>query len=183
MIHKKQPPTIMAYRDYKTYCPTNLKIELDSILSFDLQFISNDTFVNIFMTLLNKHAPIKFKYMRANNNLFMTKELRKAIMQRSKLRNKLNRFRTAEANIAYKKQRNICTSLLRKTKRSYFEKLDPSAISDNKKFWKSIKPLFSDKVVTTSKITLCDHDEVHDDDAQVAEDFGNFFSKIVTRLF
>ena len=151
-------------------------------MSFDLQFISNDTFVNIFMTLLNKHAPIKFKYIRANNNLFMTKELRKAIMQRSKLRNKLNKFRTPEANSAYKKQRNICTSLLRKTKRNYFENLDPSAISDNKKFWKTIKPLFSDKVVTTSKITLCENDEVHDNDAQVAEDFGSFFSKIVTEL-
>ena len=69
----------------------------------------------MFMEILNIHAPITFKYIRANNNLFMTKELRKAIMQRSKLRNILNRLKTPEANADYKRQRNYCTSLLRRT--------------------------------------------------------------------
>ena len=45
-------------------------------------------------------------------------------------------------------------------------------------FWKIIKSLFSDKVVITPKITLCENDEIHDNDAQVAEDFGNFFSTL-----
>ena len=49
-------------------------------------------------------------------------------------------------------------------------------------FWKIVKPLFSDKVVITPKITLCENDEIHDNNAQVAEDFGNFFSTIVTEL-
>ena len=112
----------------------------------------------------------------------MNKELRKAIMQRSKLRNILNRLKTPEANADYKRQRNYCTSLLRRTKRDFFEKLNPNAISDNKMFWKIVKPLFSDKVAITPKITLCENDEIHDNDAQVAEDFGNFFSTIVTEL-
>ena len=182
MIYKKQPPTVISYRDYRLYSPYLFRAELDSTLFFDLQFISNDTFTNIFMEILNIHAQIKYKYIRANNNLFMTKELRKAIMQRSKLRNRLNRLKTPEANVDYKRQRNYCTSLLRRTKRDFFEKLNPNAISDNKMFWKIVKPLFSDKVVITPKITLCENDEIHDNDAQVAEDFSNFFSAIVTEL-
>ena len=122
MMYKKQPPTVISYRDYRLYSPYHFRAELDSTLFFDLQFISNDTFINIFMEILNVHAPIKFKYIRANNNLFMTKELRKAIMQRSKLRNRLNRLKTPEANAAYKRQRNYCTSLLRRTKRDFFRK-------------------------------------------------------------
>ena len=47
---------------------------------------------------------------------FMNKSLSKAITIRSKLRNKYIKFNTEEMHIAYKKQRNYCLSLLRKTK-------------------------------------------------------------------
>ena len=44
----------------------------------------------------------------------------------------------------YKKQRNYCVSLLRKTKKDFYENLNPSLIID-KTFWKEGKPFFSDK--------------------------------------
>ena len=40
------------------------------------------------MELLNKVAPLKTKYLRANYSKFMTKELSKAIILRTKLQNK-----------------------------------------------------------------------------------------------
>ena len=43
------------------------------------------------------HAPLKQKYLRANQGPFMTKELQKAIMRRSKLRNRLNKVKTEQA--------------------------------------------------------------------------------------
>ena len=46
-----------------------------------------------------------------------------------------------------------CTGLLRKTKKSYYENLNVTLITDNKTFWKYIKPLFSDKSPTNSNIT------------------------------
>ena len=49
------------------------------------------------MELLNIHAPIKLKYVRANNGPFMTKELRKAIMLRSRLKNVFNRDKNEES--------------------------------------------------------------------------------------
>ena len=42
----------------------------------------------LFFCIFNKHVPIKRKYVRANEAPFMTKELHKAIMKRSRLRNK-----------------------------------------------------------------------------------------------
>ena len=90
--------------------------------------------------------PIKLKYIRANDSPFMNRELRKAMMLRSKLRNSYNKNKTSHAYLAYKNQKNYCTSLLRESKKTFYGGLDPSFISDNKKFWKVAKPFFSYKV-------------------------------------
>ena len=42
----------------------------------------------------------------------------------------------------YKKQRNFCVDLLGKTKTEYFKNLNVKDLSDNRKFWKTIKPYF-----------------------------------------
>ena len=106
------------------------------------------------MELLDRHAPLKFKYVRANESPFINKELRKSIMLRSKLKNNFNNKRTETAKIAFKKQRNHCTSLFRKAKREYYRNLNPSKVSDNKLFWKMIKPAFSDKKLSLSLIHI-----------------------------
>ena len=44
--------------------------------------------LNIFIEILNEHASMKQKYLRANQGKFKTKNLHKAIMKRFRLRNK-----------------------------------------------------------------------------------------------
>ena len=44
-------------------------------------------FTRIFQNVLYKHAPLKQKKVRGNHALFMTKDLSKAIMNKSKTRN------------------------------------------------------------------------------------------------
>ena len=78
----------------------------------------------------------------------MTKDLNKAIMKRSKLRNTFLKEKSDSARKAYTSQRNICVKLLRKTKRNYFANLDVNSITDNRKFWQTAKPLFSNKLPT-----------------------------------
>ena len=101
----------------------------------------------------------------------MTKDLRKAIMKRSKLRNKFNKSKTLEAHTAYKKQRNICTSLLKKAKREYYANLNPSVITDNKTFWKTIKPLLSENTTASQSITLVD---IYRNDEKIADIIAPF---------
>ena len=102
----------MSYRDYKHFSQPHFRSELQQHLSkYDMYELSNDEFVKILMNILDRHAPIKQKYIRANQGPFMTKELRKAVMIRSSLRNKFNKFKTKSAKCAYKKQRNLCTNL------------------------------------------------------------------------
>ena len=63
---------------------SNFRIEVEErLLNRNLYIISNDEFVDIFIGILDKHAPLKYKYIRANEGQFMTKELRKEVMLRS----------------------------------------------------------------------------------------------------
>ena len=78
-------------------------------------------FCDTFKTILDKHAPLKLKVLRGNHAPFITKELSKGIMTRSRLKNKFNRHRTKENWNAYKIQRNNCVQLRIKAIKSYFE--------------------------------------------------------------
>ena len=73
--------------------------------------MENQHFLNIFIEILNKRAPMKQKYHRANQGRFMTKNVHKAIMKRSRLRNKFLSDRTEMPRKEYKKK---TTKLLRK---------------------------------------------------------------------
>ena len=107
--------------------------------------LSVDAFKMIFFNVLNSFAPVRKKYLRANHSKFVNKELNKTMVQRTKLRNKFLRQKTTETRLAYNKQRNICVSILRRAKRSYFENLNIKNLSDNRKFWRAVKPSFQIK--------------------------------------
>ena len=95
---------------------------------------------------------------------------------------KFYKYKTTEYHLAYKRQRNVCTSLLKKTKKEYYGTLNPAVITDNKKFWKAVKPYFSDKVLTSDKIILLDKNEICEDENDVAHTFNDFFSTVVKNL-
>ena len=100
------------------------------------------TNLKTFMSTFNRLAPQRKRCVRVNNSPFMNKPLSKAIMVRTRLRNKFLKSKTNESREAYKEQRNYCVSLLRETKRCFYENLNPEFISDNKKFWMQVKPFF-----------------------------------------
>ena len=62
-------------------------------------------------------------------------------MKRSRLRNKYLNNNNEENRKLYDQQRNCCVSLLRKTKKVYYENLDERKVSYNKLFWKTVEPL------------------------------------------
>ena len=65
------------------------------------------------MESLEAQAPLNRKSVRANDGHVMTKDLRKAIRNRPKLRNNSNKARMEKIYSLYKKQRNTYASLLR----------------------------------------------------------------------
>ena len=68
---------------------------------------------------------------------------------------------------------------MRLEKQKYYESLDISKITDNKTFWKTISPLFSNKsYLTNSRITLLENGAILSDKAKVADTFNEFFSNV-----
>ena len=103
-------------------------------------------------------------------------------MTRSRLRNKYLKEKSADSKIAYDKQRNYCLNLLRRTKKNYFANINISSITDNKKFRKTVKPLFSDKTYHKETINSVKNDTILSDDQVVADKFNNYFNNIVENL-
>ena len=85
---------------------------------------SVDIFKMTFLNVLNMFVPLKKKYVRTNHSRFVNKEVNKEVMQRSRLHNKYLKDKSRAARIASKKQRNGCVSILRKSKKRYYENLD-----------------------------------------------------------
>ena len=75
------------YRDYNSFDIKHFKEDFDKNLKSS-NTVNFSDFQNTFTTVLYKHARIKNKIHRFNNNPFMCKALRKAVMHRSKLKRK-----------------------------------------------------------------------------------------------
>ena len=111
----KGRPREKMYRNYRSFNIETFKKTLGDKLC-RLESNSYSEFEKAFLTVLNKQAPFKTKFLRLNNNSFMTKELRKTIMKRSQPKNRYNKNRNYENWYLYKTQRNFCISLLGKLK-------------------------------------------------------------------
>ena len=83
---------------------------------------------------------------------------------------------------SYKKQRNFCSKLYKKERKKSYERLDLNNATDNKKFWKTVKPFLSDKVTTFPQGTLVENDEIFSDESKVADSFSNFIENALHSL-
>ena len=151
-------------------------------VDFNADDITVDIFKMTFLNVLNQFAPLKKKYLGANHFRFVNKDFNKAIMQRSKLRNAYLKDKARAARIAYKKQRNVCVSILRQSKKCYYENLDTKNITANKKFWGTVKPFFSNKVGSNTYITLNEDEKLIKNEYQIANILNTFFIEIVPNL-
>ena len=85
MGFQKLKPQVITYRNYKHFNNDRFPADIKTC-GFDAKDINS--FKETILSVFNKYAPIKKKYIRANEAPFMTKNLHKEIMKRSRLRNK-----------------------------------------------------------------------------------------------
>ena len=112
----------------------------------------------------------------------MTKILRKAIANRSRLENIFYRYKTDESKRAYKKQKNYCSMLYKKARKNFYINLDIQSVTDSNRFLSTVKPFFSDKGMGRKKITLIDDNRIISEDVEVAKVLNTFFDNAVTSL-
>ena len=112
--YDKGKPKFVYYRCFKNF---NKELSKKNF-SENLNNTGNsfEVFYGTFTNTLDCYTSLKKKKNLSNHNKLMTEKLRKEVMTRSYLRNKYNKNRTYENWSNYKKQRNICTNILKKTK-------------------------------------------------------------------
>ena len=177
----KAQPKIIYYRDYKNFDLSEFRAEL----RHELKVNKNQGYFQfevVFLKVLEKHAPMKQKVLRANDKPFMTKALRNAIMRRSVLRNKYLKDGSDESLRIFKKHKNYTKRLAKRERTKYFANLDLNKYTDNIKFWNTVKPMFSNSSKGTNKITLVEKGEIITDDKELAETFNSFFIDAVSSL-
>ena len=107
----------------------------------------------------------------------MNTQWRKAIFKKNTLRNIwLNNKKNPIYFEPYRKQRNYCTYLKRKSIRNYFSERCLDGPS-NKNFWPTIKPFLDRKNKSPNQeIILAENDKVITDKSVICEIFNNFYA-------
>ena len=103
-------------------------------------------------------------------------------MHRFKLKNRFNKCRSHENWCNYKTQLNYCVSFLRKAKQQYFKNLNLNDVTDNKSFWRTIKPYFNEKGSGSDKIASSVNDSVLTYEKEIANTMNNYFINITKHL-
>ena len=138
----KAKPRVITYRTpYDSQDLANALVENLGRMNGNTYEEFEDAFTLSYDSVSDK----KSKTLRANDKDFVTGEMRKAIMKRSQLENKKFKHGTEEATQAFKKHKNYCNRLRKRTRKDFYDKLDVKKITDNTKFWDTVCPLFSDK--------------------------------------
>ena len=125
----------------------------------------------------------------------MNKKINKEIMKTLRPRNKFLNTKSDTDRKAYNKQRNLCVRLIRSEKENFFSNINTSDITDSKIYCKTVKPFFTDKIKTNSKITLIEKKVVSQEGQKeivsekiitevhtMAQVFNKFFINIVSNL-
>ena len=117
----KSKPKGNIYRNFEKPNKEEFNQELRGRLSTEL-VDNNSSFEKVFIEVLNKHATIKKKVIRANHAPYVTKALRKAVMKRFQLEKIYFKERSQESFKMYKKEKNYCSRLYKRERKSTLEK-------------------------------------------------------------
>ena len=178
-------PKKIYYGNFKNFNEENFLEEAkntDFGLNSDDPNENYELITNVFSNTVEKHAPLKKKFLRGNQAPFMTKEFRKAIYNRSRLRNKFCKIPSEENEKLYKKQRNRCVAIRKKSIRNYFNKIANRNILTNENFWKIIKPFLSNKGhLENVDIMLNHNNKIICNDHELVKIFNEHYINIIEK--
>ena len=114
MYYTKQKPSIVHYRKFKNFCNDSFIKDTELILPkpCDQQNVPFKILKESVNKTLDNHAPLKKRYVRANQCPFMNKTLSKEIMKRSHLRNNFLNTKSDLERKAYNKHHKYVVRLL-----------------------------------------------------------------------
>lgn len=119
--------------------------------------------------------PYKKKYIRGDQLPWITPEISSAITRRNILFRKFKRVRSEVNWEQFKKQRNIVTTLKRKSMKSFCIQASAECTHPGE-FWKKFKPLLPSKCVQHQAIQLLEEGRFATNNMEVANIFNSYFT-------
>jgi hypothetical protein len=136
----------------------------------------------MFLEVVDRHAPVKIRKPRKHSAPFMNSKLRKAVHKKRMLHNRYIKHHSGSNWEAYRVQRNVVTKLRRESIKNYF--LERCSGGPNSKdFWPTIKPFLTNKGLRSdATITLCNDDKIVTDQREVGELFNSHYVNIASDI-
>ena len=104
------------------------------------------------------------------------------IHNRSRLRNKFCKIPSEANEKLYKKQRNKCVAIRKKSITNYFNKIGNGNIVTNRNFWKTIKPFLSIKShLENVDIVFNRNNKIICDDHELVEVFNEYYINVIEK--
>ncbi len=178
----------LFYRSFKHFDPVKFGQDLreapfhvGEIFDIDSHM---DYFQQMFLNILDRHAPIKTKTIRTSQCPHMNAKWKQAIYQRNMAHNVYLNDRSSKNFETYRKLRNKCSNLSKQALRNYFAKNCSTETKKEKPkhFWKIIKPYFSKKSKDSDHIQLEINNRIVSDPDQVAEHFNEYFLSVANKI-
>ena len=179
---QRLPPKKITYRNLKKIDENTFRNDINQ-MDYNKLYDSEEPFdvlTRAFRMVIDRHAPLKSKTLRGNQEPHMNKRLSKSIMTRSRIRNKYNKWRSRENFLALKEAKKNCKKIAEEEKRNHFVKATENGIMSSKSFWKLTKPLLTNKGSTfKTNIQLVEDGIIINDDKEIAEIFNDHYINIV----
>ena len=82
----------------------------------------------------------------------------------------------------YKHQQSHCSNLFKESKTHNFNNLNVKDVTENKRFWKTIKPILTNKAKNSNNITLTENYQTIREDEKICKTFNTYFTNVTKVL-
>ena len=167
VIRKISVPTkfkhrYITYRSFRKFNSSSFKEDLSQLPWETLADYSDPNLMwakwkELFLTVANKHAPIKSGRVRNKNSPWINSEIRKLIIDRDCLKKQAIKTSNRDDWIKFKKVKNKTNRIIKETKANYYKSNIDSTSGNPRAIWKTLNELMgrNDKSAYISHPKYC----------------------------
>ena len=136
----------------------------------------------LFLTVANKHAPIKSGRVRNKNSPWINSEIRKLIIERDCLKKQAIKTGNRDDWIKFKKVKNKTNRIIKETKANYYKSNIDSTSGNPRAIWKTLNELMGRNAKSSGINSIKIDNVAVTDSQQICELMNSHFTSVGTKL-
>ena len=178
---------LISYRQFKHFNSNNFRNDVSTQPWDDIKelYDPNDMWKKwkeLFLSVCDKHAPVKTKRTRPTKSPWITTNLKKRMNFRNRLKKKAVKTKDASSWNRFRKVKNKVNQEIKAAEKAYYNNSFNNYAGDQRKTWKTINELTSRKSNKTIINEIQYQGLKSSNQAEVAELLNTFFIEIGPRL-